>query len=106
MATGLRRGELEGLRWFDFDFGALDANVQRSIADQIVGRCKTEASQKRIDLDPLTAADLLSWYEITPYRSPDDYILAASSGRAGKKRGKQPIWLSTVMRYHFQPVVK
>jgi hypothetical protein len=25
---------------------------------------------------------------------------------AGKKRGKQPLWLSTIMRYHIQPVVK
>ena len=29
-----------------------------------------------------------------------------SYGRAGKKRGKQPLWLQTVMRYHIQPVVK
>ena len=106
MATGLRRGELAGLKWFDFDFEALDANVQRSVVDQIVGRCKTEASQKRIPLDPYTAADLLAWYEMTPYRSPDDFAFAASSNRAGKKKGKQPIWLSTVMRYHIQPVVR
>jgi hypothetical protein len=25
---------------------------------------------------------------------------------AGKKRGKQPLWLSSIMRYHIQPVVK
>ena len=36
----------------------------------------------------------------------DDYAFASDSRRAGKKRGKQPLWLSTVMRYHIQPVVK
>ncbi len=106
MASGLRRGELAAVKWFDFDFAALDANVQRSIVDQVVGRCKTEASQKRIPLDAYTAADLLAWYEVTPYREPNDYVFAATSNRAGKKKGKQPIWLSTVMRYHIQPVVK
>ena len=106
MASGLRKGELAGVKWMDFDFEALDAQIQRSIVDQVVGRCKTEASQKRIPLDPYTAADLLAWYEVTPYREPDDFVFAAASNRAGKKKGKQPIWLSTVMRYHIQPVVK
>jgi integrase len=106
MASGLRRGELAGLKWQDFDFEGLDADVQRSVVDQVVGRCKTEASQKRIPLDEYTAQDLLAWYQMTPYREPDDYVFATTSRRAGKKRGKQPLWLSTVMRYHIQPVVK
>ena len=106
MASGLRRSELAGLRWRDFDFAALDMNVQRSIVNQVVGRCKTEASQKRIPLDEYTAQDLLAWYRETPYQNPDDYAFASDSRRAGKKRGRQPLWLSTVMSYHIQPVVK
>jgi len=57
-------------------------------------------------LDEYTVQDLLAWYAITPYRAPDDYVLATTSRRAGKKRGKQPMWLSTVMRYHIQPVIR
>lgn len=106
MASGLRRGELAGLKWMDFDFVSLDADVRRSIVNQIVGKTKTEASQKRIPIDQFTANDLLDWYEETPYKEPDDYVFATDSTRAGKKRGKQPVWLSTVMRYHIQPVVK
>ena len=106
MASGLRRGELAGLKWMDFDFDRLDANVQRSVVDQVVGRCKTEASQKRIPLDKFTAKDLLAWYAETPFRKPEDFVFATASNRAGKKRGTQPLWLSTVMRYHIQPVVK
>jgi integrase len=85
MASGLRRGELAGLKWLDFDFDSLDANIQRSIVDQVVGRCKTEASQKRIPLDESTAKDLLAWYQVTPYNRPEDYVFAAASRRAGKK---------------------
>lgn len=106
MASGLRRGELAGVKWHDFDFADLDIDVQRSVVDQVVGRCKTEASQKRMPLDEYTAQDLLAWYQETPYQDPDDYVFAADSNRAGKKRGKQPIWLATVMRYHIQPVVR
>ncbi|MDQ1453302.1 MAG: hypothetical protein QOE55_1411 [Acidobacteriaceae bacterium] len=106
MASGLRKGELAGLKWMDFDFASLDIDVQRSLVNQVVGRCKTEASQKRIPIDPYTAADLLAWHAVTPYREPDDYVFAATSNRSGKKKRKQPIWLSTVMRYHIQPVVK
>ncbi len=106
MASGLRRGELARIKWRDFDFAALDINVQRSVVNQIVGRCKTEASQKRIPLDPYTARDLLAWYEVTPHRDLDDFVFASDSSRAGEKRGKQPLWLSTIMRYYIQPVAK
>jgi integrase len=106
MATGLRRGELTGIQWGDIDFENLLIDVQRSVVNQVVGRCKTEASQKALPLDELTAQDLLAWYRETPYRNPDDWVFASNSSRAGKKRGKQPLWLSSIMRYHIQPIVK
>lgn len=106
MATGLRRGELAGMKWRDIDFENLEIDVQRSVVDQVVGRCKTEASQKKMPLDEFTVQDLRTWYRETPYRDPEDWVFASNSRRAGKKRGRQPLWLQTVMRYHIQPVVK
>ena len=106
MATGLRRGELTGIKWGDLDFANLLIDVQRSVVDQVVGRCKTEASQKPVPLDEHTAQDLLAWYRVTPYREPEDWVFASNSNRAGRKRGKQPLWLQSIMRYHIQPVVK
>lgn len=104
--TGVRRGELTGLKWQDIDFDRMLVWVERSVVDQVVGPCKTEASKKPIPLDEFTANDLLEWYRLTPYREPGDWVFASNSSRAGKKRGKQPLWLSTIMRYHIQPVVK
>jgi integrase len=106
MVTGLRRGELAGLQWSDIDFGEMQINVTRSVVDQVVGRCKTESSQKPVPMDEHTAQDLQEWYRLTPYREQDDWVFASDSSRAGEKRGKQPLWLSTIMRYHIQPVIK
>ncbi len=106
MSTGLRRGELTGIKWGDIDFENLLIDVQRSVVDQVVGRCKTEASQKPVPLDAYTAQDLRAWYRETSYREPGDWVFASNSNRAGKKRCKQPLWLSSIMRYHIQPVVK
>ncbi len=106
MVTGLRRGELSGIQWGDIDFANLLIDVRRSVVDQVVGRCKTEASQKPVPIDEYTAQDLLSWYRVTPYREPADWVFTSNSCRAGKNRGKQPLWLQTVMRYHIEPVVR
>ncbi len=106
MATGLRQGELAGLKWGDIDFENLLIDVNKSVVCQIVGKCKTEASKKPVPLDEYTAEDLRVWYRETPYRGSNDWVFASDSSRAGKMRGKQPLWLQTVMRYHIQPVVK
>lgn len=106
VATGLRRGELAGLKWEDIDFENLQIDVNKSVVSQVVGRCKTEASQRPVPLDEYTARDLLEWYRYTPYREPNDWVFASNSARAGKMRGKQPLWLSSIMCYHIHPVVQ
>lgn len=106
MPTGLRRGELAGLKWADVDFSNLHLNVSRSLVDQHVGPVKTEVSRKLMPIDEYVARDLMAWYEETPYKNPCDYVWATNSNRAGTKRGKQPVWLSTVMRDHIQPIAK
>jgi integrase len=69
MPSGLRRGELAGLKWEDFDFKNLHVSVTRSLVDQHVGPVKTEASRKLMPIDEYVAHDLLAWYEVTPYKS-------------------------------------
>ena len=106
MPAGLRRGELAGLKWEDFDFSKLHVSVTRSLVDQHVGPVKTEASRKLMPIDDFVAQDLRTWYEVTPYKQPSDYVWASDANRAGAKRGKQPVWLSTVMRCHIQPIAR
>ncbi len=100
MMTGLRRGELAGLKWEDIDFLNLQINVSRSVVEQHVGRCKTEISQKPVPIDEYIAADFLEWYRRTPYHAASDWVFATDSNRAGEKRGKQPLWLCKVMCCH------
>ena len=106
MVTGLRRGELAGLKWQDVRFEELEIDVQRSVVDQVVGKCKTEASQKPVPIDEYTMANLMAWFRETPFRNPDDWVFAADSNRAGEKRGLQPVWLQTVMRSRIKPVIQ
>ena len=106
MSSGLRRGELAGLRWEDVRFQDLTIMAQRSVVDQVVGPVKTEASKRPIPIDPFIAEDLLAWYRTTKYGRSEDYVFATDAPRAGKKRGKQPVWLSKLMQYHIQPAAE
>jgi integrase len=95
-----------GLRWEDIRFHDPTVMAQRSIVDQVVGRVKTEASKRPIPIDPFVAEDLLSWYRTTKYDRPEDCVFTTDAPRAGKKRGKQPVWLSKIMQYHIQPAAQ
>lgn len=106
MITGIRRSELTGLQWADIDFENLLIHVRRAVVDQVTGACKTLASKAPIPIDEYTAQDLLAWYRVTSYREPTDWVFATDSARAGKKRGKQPLWLSKIMQYHIQPLLR
>ena len=48
--TGLRRGELIGLRWEDLDFATLTLHVRRSVVAMVEGKPKTEASRRDVPL--------------------------------------------------------
>lgn len=45
-STGLRRGEVIALRWRDINFESCQANVTRSIWNNVEGDAKTEISRK------------------------------------------------------------
>jgi integrase len=69
MGSGLRRGELAGLKWEDFDFNNLQVSVTRSLVDQHVGPVKTEASRKLMPIDEYVTQDLLARHAVTPYKN-------------------------------------
>lgn len=99
--TGLRRGELIGLKWCDVDFEQLQINVTRSVVHQVVGNCKTEASQKPVPLEASVAEDLWLWKQSTPYNRPEDWVFASPW-----TKGKQPLWPDSLLRRWIKPVAK
>ena len=99
--TGLRVSELLALKWSDVGFENLVLHVTRSIADQHVGPCKTEASQKPVPLDPELAEALLVWRRQSLYREDKDWIFASPA-----KKGKLPYWSFSIFRVHIKPALK
>jgi len=99
--TGLRRSELMGLKWKDVDFVGGRIDITRSIVDQVIGKCKTETSQKPVVIDEHIAHALIAWRQESMYTNPDEWVWASPH-----KKGRQPLWLSTIMRYYIQPAVR
>jgi integrase len=91
--TGLRGGELIGLRWEDVDFETLVLHVRRSVVAMVEGGPKTEASQKDIPLDAQLADCLFAWKQRCLYTQPGDWIFASPH-----MKGCQPYWPSTLWR--------
>lgn len=99
--TGMRRSELMGLKWKDIDFSSCRIEITRSVVDQAVGKCKTEASQKPVVIDGHILRALSAWQQASIYTRPDDWVWASPH-----RNGNQPFWLSTIMRYYIQPAAK
>lgn len=76
-------------------------NVTRSIAYGIVGRCKTEASQKPAPVHPILAAALIDWRDRSKYRGPDDWVFANEY-----HRGRHPYWGQAILRRIIRPVAE
>jgi len=85
--------ELFGLKWSDIDFLKNEVSVTRSVVFQVVGPCKTEASQKPIPLDPCLAEALEVWRRHTPYKTPGDWVFASPA-----TKGRNPYWGQSIMR--------
>ncbi|SFS10757.1 Site-specific recombinase XerD [Granulicella pectinivorans] len=99
--TGLRRGELVGLRWEDVDFENGKIQIRRSLVDQIAGEPKTETSKRPIPLEPALVHALQSWREKTPYIKPGDWVFASPYDL-----GAKPYWPSTVLQKVIQPAAR
>jgi integrase len=99
--TGLRRGELIGLRWEDVDFENLVLHVRRSVVAMVEGAPKTEASQKDVPLDTQLAESLQAWKQVSVHTESDNWVFASPH-----VMGRQPYWPGTLWRYHGKPALK
>jgi len=97
-STGLRISELLALKWRDVDFLGKELHVTRAIYRQVVGRCKTENSQKALPIDDCTLQDLLAWWQVTPFKGPDDWVFASA-----RRAGRQPCWPDSLLQKRVRP---
>jgi integrase len=101
VVTGLRASELFALKWSDINFNKSEISVTRSIVMQVVGSCKTEASQKPVPLDPLLAKALRAWRLHTKYNSAEDWVFASPHSQ-----GRKPYWGQSLMATHIRRVAR
>jgi integrase len=100
-STGLRQSEIFALKWGDVDFTQGTMNVTRSIVYGVVGRCKTESSQKPVPVHPILAEALVQWRNRCRYREPHDWVFANEH-----YRGRHPYWGQAILRNVVRPVAE
>lgn len=99
--TGMRRGELFGLKWEDLDFEKLSIRIVRSLVDQIEGQPKTETSRKPLPMSDDLAEALACWHKQTEFAGPSDWVFASPMSF-----GKLPYWPDMLLRRHILPAAK
>lgn len=99
--TGLRRGELFGLKWEDVDFKEAEIRVVRSIVDQVEGPPKTLASRRPLPMSSELAASLENWKKQTSFSGSKDWVFASPLAL-----GRKPYWPDAVLKRHIFPAVK
>jgi len=99
--TGLRVGELLGLKWSDVDFEQFEIRIVRDVVNQRIEHCKTEASRKPIPIDVDIAEALWSWKLHSAYQQPNDWVFASPH-----RKGKQPYWPGSLYRTYLKPALE
>ncbi|AEU36486.1 tyrosine-type recombinase/integrase [Granulicella mallensis] len=100
-STGLRQGEIFGLKWRDVDFEHGELNVIRSMVCGVVGACKTESSQRPVPLHHRLAAALLAWRPNCNFKTQDDWVFASRL-----HNGRKPYWGPVILRKYIQPAAQ
>jgi len=99
--TGLRRGELIGLKWQDVDFEAGLIHPRRSVVNQNIGKLKTLASGKPVALDARLSKSLTNLKAETPFNRAEDWVFASPASV-----GQRPYWPDIVLTRRIRPIAK
>ncbi|CAN5582122.1 hypothetical protein BH10ACI4_BH10ACI4_08550 [soil metagenome] len=99
--TGLRRGELFGLKWEDIDFHEAEIRVVRSLVDQVEGPPKTLASRRPLPLSAELSSTLMTWRNKSSFPDASDWIFASPQAL-----GQKPYWPDAVMKRHVLPAAE
>lgn len=99
--TGLRIGEVLGLKWEDIQFVTHTADVLRSYSDGAIGPCKTEISEQPVPLDEFVLERLEAWRLVSGYPESGDWVFASDH-----HFGKTPLWPDSLRAKILQPVAR
>lgn len=76
LSTGLRRGELLGLRWMDVDLLERRLNVRQQYVRNEITTPKSRAGRRSIPLGPVAVDVLEEQYRATRYRADESIVFA------------------------------
>ncbi|MCE5335679.1 MAG: tyrosine-type recombinase/integrase [Desulfobacteraceae bacterium] len=96
ITTGLRQGEILGLKWSDICFSKNQLHVQRTFNKGRFFITKTKNSNRKVDLGPLVAGELLKWKIACP-PNEIDLIFPNEEGK--------PINYNNMVNRHFRPAL-
>ena len=99
--TGLRRGELFGLKWENVNFQKAEIQIVRSLVDQIEGPPKTLASRRPIPMSSELSLVLANWRTQSRFSKDGDWIFASPSAI-----GRLPYWPDAVLKRHVLPAAE
>jgi integrase len=99
--SGLRIGEVLGLKWEDINFTTHMADVLRSYSDGAIGPCKTEISEQPVPLDEIVLEGLCVWHPVCGYPEPGDWVFASD-----RSFGKTPLWPDSLRTKVLQPIAR
>jgi integrase len=99
--TGMRIGEVLGLKWQDIHFATGTADVLRSYSDGAIGPCKTEISEQPVPLDDILIEGLQAWHPVCGYPEPEDWVFASDYNF-----GKTPLWPDSLRMKILQPTAR
>lgn len=98
---GLRRSELAGLKWSDFDWNKQEVMIQRSVIANRVEAVKTKRSKSRLPLDPALVSLLQAWRVLTEFKDESDWVWASPF-----VAGQMPYYTNAVQRDYIIPAAK
>lgn len=95
--SGVRQGELLGLKWGDLDLTDKQLHIERTFTKGRFFNTKTKTSTRRVDLGPAVISELRRW-KLACRSSELDLMFPNRSGK--------PINYTNMVDRHFQPALK
>ena len=81
IVTGLRRGELFGLRWGDIDEGGSCFTIRQAVYEGVFDTPKTVASRRCMPLSPAALELVQDWRVVAKRTKPEDLVFSTRTGK-------------------------